>query len=272
MYLYIIIKHVVNMQSLILQGEWEKFEIFSILWQSMEPEECSIWNHAQQVGFTERFLMGSFIERMFKQRIWISHGTFKFICEKLDPFLKKKKDTHMRVVISVETRIAVSLCKLGTRNGLLLIGKVYGIAECMVSYIIREFLKAVKKHLLKVLVGFPCELQFKVLAFQFEALHGIPYIVGAIDGSLIHVLAPVIGREDYYCPKSFHSAILQGIVDVNCKFWDFEFGWVGSLYNWSVFQVTKVGRTFMEGKYMPYKLIGDAAYLVRPWMYCPFKG
>jgi hypothetical protein len=36
--------------------------------------------------------------------------------------------------------------------------------------------------------------------------------------------------------------------------------------------VTKVRRAFMEGKYMPYKLISDAAYVVRPWMYCPFKG
>jgi hypothetical protein len=31
------------------------------------------------------------------------------------------------------------------------------------------------------------------LASQFEALHGIPYIVGAIDGSHIPFLAPVIG-------------------------------------------------------------------------------
>jgi hypothetical protein len=28
----------------------------------------------------------------------------------------------------------------------------------------------------------------------------------------------------------------------------------------------------MEEKYMPYKLIGDAIYPIRPWMYCPFKG
>jgi hypothetical protein len=28
----------------------------------------------------------------------------------------------------------------------------------------------------------------------------------------------------------------------------------------------------MEGKFLPYKLIGDAAYFVQPWMYCPFKG
>jgi hypothetical protein len=28
----------------------------------------------------------------------------------------------------------------------------------------------------------------------------------------------------------------------------------------------------MEDKFILYKLIGDAAYPVRPWMYCPFKG
>jgi hypothetical protein len=59
---------------------------------------------------------------------------------------------------------------------------------------------------------------------------------------------------------------------MNCKFWGFEFRWAGSLQDWFVFQVTKVGKAFMEGKYMPYKLIGDAAYPVEPWMYYPFKG
>jgi hypothetical protein len=192
MYLYMIVQHVVNMQSLILQGEWENFAIFSILWESMGREECSIWSHARQVGFTDRFLLGSFIERMFKQRTRVSHGTFRFLCEKLDLFLKKK-DTRMRAAISVETRIAVSLCRLGTGNRLLLVGEVYGIAQCTTSCIVREFCKVVRKHLLRVLVQFLSESQFKVLAYQFEALYGIPYIVGAIDGSHIPILAPVIG-------------------------------------------------------------------------------
>jgi hypothetical protein len=271
MCLYMIVQHVLNMQSLILQREWEKFAIFSILWESMGHEERSIWSHARQVGFTDHFVLGSFIERMFKKRTRVSHGTFKFLCEKLDPFLKKK-DTRMRVAISVETRIAVYLCRLGTGNGLLLVGEVYGIVECTTSYIIREFNKVVRKHLLRVLVQFPSELQFKVLASQFEALHGIPYIVSAIDGLHIPVLAHVIGREDYYCRKSFHSTILLGIIDVNYKFWDFEFGRTSSLHDSSNFQVTKVGIAFMERKYMPYILIGDPAYPVRPWMYCPFEG
>ena len=134
---------------------------------------------------------------------------------------------------------------------LLFIKEVYGIAEYIASCIVREFCKVVRKHLLRVLVQFPSELQFKVLAFQFKALYGIPYIVGAIDGSHILVLVLVIWGEDYYCHKSFHLAILKEIVVVNYKFWDFEFGCAGSLHDWSVFQVTKVEKTFMEGKYMP---------------------
>ena len=42
----------------------------------------------------------------------------------------------------------------------------------------------------------PCESCFRVLASRFEQSHGIPYIVGAIDDSHIHVLAPVVGGED----------------------------------------------------------------------------
>jgi hypothetical protein len=49
-------------------------------------------------------------------------------------------------------------------------------------------------------------------------LHNIPYITGAIDDSHIPVLAPIIGRKDYYCCKSFHSALLQEILDANCIF------------------------------------------------------
>ena len=106
---------------------------------------------------------------------------------------------------------------------------------------------------------------------MFEKLHDIPYIICAIDGSHIHVLAPLIGGQDYYCRLSFHSAIMQGIVGPDCMFWDYEFGWAGSLYDWSVFQVTKIGHEYMEGKFQPYKLIRDAAYPVRPWMSCLFK-
>ena len=57
------------------------------------------------------------------------------------------------------------------------------------------------------------ELQFRILAREFKAVHGILYIVGTIDGLHIAILVPMIGREDYYCEKLFHLVIFQGIVN-----------------------------------------------------------
>ncbi len=268
---YMITRHVMNMQALILQGEWTNVAILSICFQSLGFRDRSIWSFERQCGFVDRFLLGSFTEKMFKERTRVSHATFRFLCEKLGPFLKKQH-THLRKPISVEARVAMSLARLGTGDGLRMVGEVYGVAECTISGIVREFCKMVRLHLQKIFIQIPNENRLRVLANEFEKLHNIPYIIGAIDGSHIPVLAPVIGGEDYYCRKSFHSALLQGIVDTNCIFWDYEFGWAGSLHDWTVFQQTKVGRACMEGKFQPYKLIGDAAYPVRPWMYCPFKG
>ena len=120
-------------------------------------------------------------------------------------------------------------------------------------------------------LGFPSPARFKVLAQEFEAHHGIPYIIGAIDGSHIPILAHVIGKEDYYCRKSFHLALLQGIVDTKCVFWDYEFGWAGSMHDRTLFQLTKVRRYCIKGKFLLYKLIENCAYTVRPWIYNPFK-
>jgi len=95
-----------------------------------------------------------------------------------------------------------------------MVGEVYGVAECTISGIVREFCKMVRLHLQKIFIQVPNENRFRVLAKEFERLHNIPYIIGAIDGSHVPVLAPVLGGEDYYC----RSALLQGIVDTNCIF------------------------------------------------------
>ena len=150
---------------------------------------------------------------MFKQRTCVCHNTFKFIWERLGPYLQKK-NTHMRETISVESRIAMSLQRLGTGNTLYTVGEVYGMAENIILEVIRIFCKLVRVHLQGIFVQFLSLAWFGVLAQEFEALHGILHIIVAIDGFHISIFAPVIGGEDYYRRKSFYSALLQGIVDI----------------------------------------------------------
>jgi hypothetical protein len=107
----------------------------------------------------------------------------------------------MKKTISVESRIAMSLQRLGIGNTLCTVGEVYGVAESTISEIIRNFYRLVGIHLQGTFVQFQSPAWFRILAQEFEALHGIPYIIGAIDGSHISILALVIGGEDYYFRK-----------------------------------------------------------------------
>ena len=107
---------------------------------------------------------------------------------------------------------------------------------------------------------------------EFESLQGIPYIIGTIDGFHIPIVAPSKDSLEYYCRKGFYSVLLQGVVDAQCKFWDFDFGWASSCHNWAVFQRSQLGKDVMNNKFLPYKLIEDVAYPMRHWFFSPFKG
>ena len=112
----------------------------------------------------------------------------------------------------------------------------------------------------------------KKIAAEFEALHGIPLIIGAIDGSHIPIIAPSNDPVSYYCRKGFYSCLLQGVVNSKCKFWDYDFGWCVQIHDWTLFQKIEIGKKTMKGAFLPFKFIGDAAYSMRSWFYSPFKG
>lgn len=58
----------------------------------------------------------------------------------------------------------------------------------------------------------------------------IPYVVGAIDGSHIPIIAPRDNHVDYFNRKGFHSILLQLTVAANCSVWNYDVGWAGSTH------------------------------------------
>ena len=111
----------------------------------------------------------------------------------------------------------------------------------------------------------------KIIA-EFEALYGIPLIIGAIDGTHIPIIAPIHDPISYYFRKNFYSCLLHGVVDSKCKFWDYDFSWCGQIHDWALFQKTEIKEKTMKYTFLPLKFINDAAYPMRPWFYSPFKG
>ena len=101
-------------------------------------------------------------------------------------------------------------------------------------------------------------------AQEFQDLHQIPYMVGAINGSHIPIVASQLHAPDYYNRKGFHSILLQGVVSAKCLFWDFDIGWAGSMHDANFWGRTTIGQYCEAGKLHPYALVGDAAYPCRP--------
>ena len=62
-FLYMLMKHVVNIQALILQGEWEKFAIFNLVYKSMGHRERNMCNLEWMSRFVDRLLSGSYTKK-----------------------------------------------------------------------------------------------------------------------------------------------------------------------------------------------------------------
>ena len=71
----------------------------------------------------------------------------------LGPYLNKE-DTHFRVTVPVQERIAMSLHRLDSDGGLQIIDDLYGVHKNTLFIIVKEFRRAVRNYLQLVLYKF----------------------------------------------------------------------------------------------------------------------
>jgi hypothetical protein len=232
----------------------------------------SVWKYDRQTGFCDVFLLASYNEKMFKSRIWLSRVLFHNICFQLAPILEKV-GTHLNAAIPLQTKIAAIVYKLAHGVNNPVISDLFGIGTCTVSVFLRDFVRAVLQILKPQYIKWPStRAALQKLAEGFEGFRGIPRIVGAIDGSHIPIIAPKRWPADYYNRKGFHSILLQGIVDHNSCFWNYDIGWAGSLHDYNLFKRSKAFDRCEEGSLQGFLLVGDAAYQPRTYMLTPFLG
>jgi hypothetical protein len=68
MFLYMLVKNVVGIQTLILQGEWEKIAILSVVYENIRHIERNIWSQERMLGFVDQLLLGSWTEKKYRKR------------------------------------------------------------------------------------------------------------------------------------------------------------------------------------------------------------
>ena len=198
-------------------------------------------------------------------------STFEYLCSTLAPYMLRR-DTNMRLAVPVQVKVAVSITRLATGNSMQCIADLYKIGLSTSQLAVSQFTRAVKSVLLKTYIRWPTVSVMEKFAEEFQDIHDIPYVVGAVDGSHISIVAPRLHAADYFNRKGFHSILLQGVVSSRCVFWDFDIGWAGSMHDANLWARSDIGKFCEDGRLSPYALVGDAAYPCRPWMLAPYKG
>ncbi|XP_074840796.1 glucocorticoid-induced transcript 1 protein isoform X4 [Carettochelys insculpta] len=113
---------------------------------------------------------------------------------------------------------------------------------------------------------------------------GFPNCFGALDGTHIPIRAPHHSGGRYLNRKGYHSVVLQALVDSRGRFQYIYVGWPSSTHDARVFRNLGLCRWLEAGTYipqreiplgdttMPFCVIADAAYPLRPWLMHPYTG
>ena len=154
----------------------------------------------------------------------MSKQTFQYLCDQLRPKIFRE-NTHYRLAIPVEKRVAIALWCLATPAEYRTIAHLFGVARCTVCIIVKDVCKAIVSVLQPRYISFPHGDALQAVVDGFEHTWGVPQCVGAIDGTHIPVLRPKNNHTDYYNRKGWYSVILHGVVDHQYRFIDIYVGW-----------------------------------------------
>ncbi|MCO5603293.1 hypothetical protein L7F22_057442 [Adiantum nelumboides] len=144
----------------------------------------------------------------------------------------KRQNTHIWRAISLEDRVALSLHRLASEANVEVFVDLYGCAKSKGTQIVLDFCREVcTSGLCNFYIRWPSSTRMLQMAKEFQKIRGIPYVIGAIDGSHIPIIAPRENVVDSFNRKRFHSILLQLTVDSNYMVWDYDVGWAGSIHD-----------------------------------------
>ena len=105
---------------------------------------------------------------------------------------------------------------------------------------------------------------------DFQAISGLPKVIGAVDGSHIPMIAPSVDEYAYVNQKQFHSINVQAICDANLIFQGVVARWPGSHHDSFILQSSNVYDRIANDEFGDCWLLDDSDYPVKNWLITPF--
>ncbi|XP_052771219.1 putative nuclease HARBI1 [Mya arenaria] len=157
--------------------------------------------------------------------------------------------------------VLVGLRMLSKGNFLSESADIHGISKATAGRVFDDFLDAVIRNIGNV--------RDEVLRTKegFFRKCRIPNIIGAVDGTLVPILAPKDNGVAFICRKGYHPINVMAVCDHEMRFTDIVARWPGSQHDAAVFDDSTL-KDHLETNQTGI-LLGDGGYPLRPYLLTP---
>lgn len=216
--------------------------------------------------FTASEVVDSYDEDAFRARFRVSKHLFDFLVSNIC--------THpcfRRVKHPVAYQLLIALFHLGQGVASTLVADRFQVSCSMVRAATLRCADAVSACLGDEVHWPSGRSECREVAKGFEALCGLPTVLGAVDGSLIpiHFSKKMRFKHMYDSRKGFPATVLQAACDSSGRFIAIDAGWAGNLNDAYIFHRTW-GSVLEQLVPRGYVLLADGAYPLSPLVMKPY--
>ncbi|XP_066596274.1 putative nuclease HARBI1 [Prorops nasuta] len=215
---------------------------------------CSNYKQKLYVPRIEKYVeevVTKFTKDQFKCNFRLYPETFNHILSMIEYDLKRK--IVGAPMICPRTQFLLALWRLGTPDSFRSICERFHDAPNFIKW--------------------PSGSYIEEIAVGFKNISGFPRIIGAIDGTHIHIPAPKDNPASYVNRKGYHSIQLQAVCDQRCRFIHIYTGQVGSVHDQRVLRQSEIQNYLGDLEKFPNDshIVGDSAYKLHENLLVPYR-
>ena len=195
----------------------------------------------------------------------LDRGGIDYLCRELHEDLARP--TRRSNALSVSVQVLAALRYFGTGSFQAVTGN---ISRFSVSRCVHNVANALVDRRLQRHIRFPRDnyLQRRTKEAFYELAH-FPNVLGAVDGTLIPVIAPSIDEHLFICRKGYHAINTQGVMGPDGRFLNIVARWPGSTHDSFIWKNSSLAREMSARRITGGWLLGDSAYALTPWLLNP---
>ncbi len=176
--------------------------------------------------------------------------------------------------LTAELKVIMTLRFLATGKMQQCTSDDLGPSQSTVSRVLNGTIAALTTpNIVRQFIDFPTDLQtLRQKQEAFMRIAGFPGVVGAIDGTHVHIISPTVNEEAYVNRKGFHSINVQVVFDAAYKILDLVPKWPGSTHDSRVLSESGLTGLFEQNYVRPgCHLVGDSGYPLKRCLFTPYR-